>query len=82
MLGVKVTLNPFTLRSPFSPAVTAFAQSRSFAAVNASSYGVQQFWATNFDTLPSSIIVLFEQMAVNNWFESVRGQGFRVRIQV
>ena len=40
----------------------------SFAAVNASSYGMQQFWATNFNTIPSSMIVLFEQMVVNNWF--------------
>ena len=37
------------------------------AEVVASSYGVNDYWPNNFDTLQSSIMVLFEQLVINNW---------------
>merc|ERR1711934_1079906 len=30
-------------------------------------YGVNRYWVNNFDTLQSSIMVLFEQLVVDNW---------------
>jgi hypothetical protein len=38
-----------------------------------SSYGANNYWSNNFDTLPRALITLFEQMVVNNWVIVMEG---------
>jgi len=38
-----------------------------------SSYGANNYWSNNFNTLPRALITLFEQMVVNNWVIVMEG---------
>ncbi len=43
------------------------------ARLESSSYGVNNYWSNNFDTLPRALVTLFEQMVVNNWVIVMEG---------
>ena len=38
-----------------------------------SSYGINDYWSNNFNTLPRALVVLYEQMVVNNWVIVMEG---------
>ena len=43
------------------------------ARLQSSSYGINNYWSNNFDTLPRALVTLFEQMVVNNWVIVMEG---------